>query len=435
MRKHITALAILMLPALALAGGYTVPNYSPRDLAMCGSLVAAQNGAGAVYVNPAALAGLDGLNLSVAESLIDLRSDWTASQGQVVPAQPDGSTGARSASMYPKAVFPPNIYLSYSGEVSGHRYGLGAGFNIPGGGNVFWKNDWPGRFDIISVDRKVYAGYLTGGVQVVPGLKLGGGLIYYRTTEVLDRSIDFLNGEGYGRLGTAGDAWSYDVSAEWTPLKDLPLTLALDYKHKGDQKLTGKATFRNVPAALSGVAADQNVTHYLSFPNLLQLGVSYRVIPELLITGHYSFERFVLYNSDMFVGDQGTTIEVKRSWGNGQVFRLGAEWTTPVEGLKARVGVLRDLAPSDAGHYSPTLPDADVWGFSVGAGYAFLPGWTVDAAFFRAQFDTVDASKSVSFPGTYKDSANVYSIGVSWHVPTGAQASANQGLTAAGLLR
>ncbi len=428
MRKHITALALLVLPALALAGGYTVPNYSPRDLAMCGSLVAAQDGAGAVYVNPAALAGLDGLNVSVAGSIIDLRSEWTASAGQVL--RPGDAT---TASMYPKAVFPPNIFVSYSGEVAGHRYGVGAGFNIPGGGNVYWLNNWPGRFDIISVDRKVHAGYLTGGVQVLPGLKLGGGLIYYRTTEKLDRAIDFLSSEGYGQLATSGDAWSYDVSGEWTPMKDLPLTLAFDYKHKGDQKLTGKATFRGVPPALEGAAADQNVTHELSFPNLLQLGLSYRVVPQLLLTGHYSFERFVLYNSDVFQGDQGTNIVVPRSWGNGHVFRVGAEWTTPAQGLTARAGVLRDFAPSDANHYSPTLPDADVWGFSVGAGYAFLPGWTVDAAFFRAQFDTVDASQTVNFPGTYKDWANIYSLGVTWHM--GAKVAAAEGVTAAGLLR
>ncbi|BDG09729.1 OmpP1/FadL family transporter [Anaeromyxobacter paludicola] len=430
MRKPITALALLALPVLALASGYSVPNYNPRDLALADSAVAAQDGAAAVYRNPAALAGLEGVDLVLGGSLIDLRSDWTATA-----AQQAAGVSPTAASMYPKAVFPPGIYASYGGAIAGHRFGVGAGFNIPAGGNVYWRNDWPGSTDIISVNRKVYAGYLSGGFQLVPGLKLGAGVVYYRTTELLDRSVDFISTQGYGKLGTSGDAWSYDLSFEWTPLRDVPFTIGLDYKHKGDQKLTGNATFLNVPPALAGQAADQAVTHELTVPNYLNVGLAYRVVPQLLLTGQYSFERYVVYRTDTFQGNQGVTIEVPRSWGNGHLFRFGAEWTTPVQGLTARAGFLHDSGASDANHYSPTLPDASLWAVSVGAGYAFLPGWSVDAAFFRAMYDTVDATNSVSFPGVYKDSANVYSIGVSWHVPVGPKLAQDDGRTAANLFR
>ena len=40
MPKHIIALVIAaLLPAVALAGGYSVPNVSPRDLAMASAAV------------------------------------------------------------------------------------------------------------------------------------------------------------------------------------------------------------------------------------------------------------------------------------------------------------------------------------------------------------------------------------------------------------
>ena len=72
MRSFALAAVLLLAPAVALADGYTVPNVSPRDISMCGSLHAAQNDAGATFVNPAALSRLDGVSLSLGWALLDL---------------------------------------------------------------------------------------------------------------------------------------------------------------------------------------------------------------------------------------------------------------------------------------------------------------------------------------------------------------------------
>ena len=68
MRKLL--LALLLVPAVASAGGYSVPNVVSRDLAMSDSLVADQTGAGAVYRNPAALSRLSGLDLTLNVSML-----------------------------------------------------------------------------------------------------------------------------------------------------------------------------------------------------------------------------------------------------------------------------------------------------------------------------------------------------------------------------
>src|SRR5205807_7007582 len=78
--KTIALLAVL-LPAAALAGGYAVPNTNARDLAMAGSVVAGQKDATAAYVNPAALAGLDGVSVVANATMIDFRSHWTDPSG------------------------------------------------------------------------------------------------------------------------------------------------------------------------------------------------------------------------------------------------------------------------------------------------------------------------------------------------------------------
>src|SRR5438132_1479104 len=150
MRKLILALAAA-LPSAALAGGYIVPNTNARDLAMSGSAMAAQDSAAATYANPAALSRLDGLNVSFGLGLIDFRSTWTDSAGIATASGPPASV-----SMIPKGAFPPAIYAAYGYKLpNSMRLGVGLGLNIPGGGYVFWPGSWPGRFEILTVDRKV----------------------------------------------------------------------------------------------------------------------------------------------------------------------------------------------------------------------------------------------------------------------------------------
>src|SRR5207253_682374 len=136
-----------------------------------------------VFGNPSALSKLDGFSLSLDVSLIDFRSTWSDPSGLNQPV-----------TMTPKGAFPPAFYAAYGFKLSNDmKVGLGAGLTIPGGGYVFWPGDWPGRFEITTVDRKVYGAYLTGGVQLIPQLRVGGGLVYYRTTEHLIQSVNFLS--------------------------------------------------------------------------------------------------------------------------------------------------------------------------------------------------------------------------------------------------
>ena len=58
-------------------------------------------------------------------------------------------------------------------------------------------------------------------------MKVGGGLIYYRTTEDLVQGFNFLGQEGGAELGTSGGKVSYDLSLEITPVPAVPLTMRI----------------------------------------------------------------------------------------------------------------------------------------------------------------------------------------------------------------
>lgn len=417
MRTKIALLAAALLPSLALANGYDVPNITPRDLALVESAVAAQNDAGATYANPASLARVRGLSLNLAGSFLDLNTSWSAPAGSVMAGSPDASTKFRP-------VPPVSLFAAYGFDIGGGRgAGVGLGMNVPGGGNVFWNDDWAGRGRIITVDRKVYGFYLTGGIDVVEGLRVGGGLVYYYTTEYLKQGIQ-PDSSAYGELATTGGAPSFDASAEWTPpISGAPLTLAVDYKHKATQTLTGDGNFVVSNALLlpgtNPPPISQGVTHVLTYPNVLNVGVSYRPpVDGLQLMGVYTFTRYKVYDNDTFVGDKGTVITVPRNYGNGNTFRVGAEYET-TRRLTLRAGVLRDLSGLKTDTYSPTLPDGNAWAGAVGATWKFTPDLSISGAFFYALLDTVNTTGTIVMPGKYDTNVYIVSLGLNYRTDLG----------------
>jgi long-chain fatty acid transport protein len=275
MRTKILVLAASLLPAVALANGYDVPSVTPRDLALVESATAAQNDAGATYANPAALSRVKGLSLNVGGSYLDLTTQWSAPAGSVMAGSPDATTTKKPAP-------PVALYAAYGFDAGGMPVGVGIGMNNFAGGNMFWEDTWAGRGRIITVDRKLYGFYLTGGVEVMPGLRFGGGLLYYYTTEYLKQGIQPSNGT-YGELSTKGGAPSFDLSAEWTPaLADKPLTFGVDFKYQAKMPLKGDGHFYVADAFLqpsptgAPPPVDQDVSHDLTYPSVLNVGLAYR---------------------------------------------------------------------------------------------------------------------------------------------------------------
>jgi long-chain fatty acid transport protein len=404
--SRLLVLVVAAVPVLARAGGYLVPNLNPRDLGMGSAATAAQDSAAAVYANSASLSRLaDGLHLSLADCFIDYNSSYRDPAG----VQPN-------AGLRDNFVWPPALYAAYAGAVKGHRVGGGIGFTLPAGGNVYWPSGWAGRFEIVSVDRKVYAWYATVGVEVVPEiLRIGGGFVYYRTTEKLVQGANFVTSEGTTTVGTVGSAPSFDVSADVTPLRGVPLRFGLDYKHQAIQTLHGDVHFSSPPIQFGPLALDQKVDHELPFPNVLQIGASYRPIPPLLLAFTFTFERWVVYKEDLFVGSLGTTLTVPRDWHNGQVYRAGAEYDVTPK-LTLRVGGLRGLSPTRSDTNSATVPDSNVWGVAGGASYKVTPVLAFHAGYAYDNLTPITSTGNRVFPATYESSAHLASLGVTWSV-------------------
>lgn len=393
------AVLLLLAPGLALANGYSVPNVNPRDLALAASAIAAQRDAAAVYAQPAALARLDeGLHVAAVAGLLDITTKWSAPQG---PA--DASTQFKLAP-------PAGAFAAYATKVRETRLAVGAGFNVPYGGNVFWDHDWAGRFRVTTVDRRVYGMYLNGAVEALPYLRFGGGLVYFRTTEYVRQALDFATSEGWAEVSASGGAPSFDVSAEFQPFETL--RFAVDYKHQAVQTLKGDAAFHDVPDAIRPSLPDQSVEHVLTIPSVFEAGASWRARDDLLLTAAWTFLHYKVYREDRFVGSAGTTVVVPRNYDNGYTLRAGAEYRL-LPAIELRVGAERDVSGGHSATFSPSLPDASSWSGAVGAGWHVRPDLTLDAGFFYSIFDRVTASGS-AFLGDYDITAWIFSVGFTW---------------------
>jgi long-chain fatty acid transport protein len=402
------AVALLAVPAAALANGDNVPHVNPRDLAMAEATVAAQVGSPAAYVNPAALSRIEGLDVSLAGSVLHLTDTWTTTTG----LYPSPFTSDNN-------VPPPAVYAAFGGKIGDRGVGVGLGFQTPYGGAVDWPPGWTGRFAIESVDRRVYGLYLSAGAEVANWLRLGAGLVYYRTTEKLSQALAIPGGEGTVEVATAGDSVTWGAAAEIGPFEGVPLTLGVNYRYKSSQTLEGDAHF-GIPPALQTAYPDQKVTHEFTIPSKLDLGLAWRVSPAVLLVAGYTLDGYDVYKSDTFVGTvtdpttgQPLQVSVARNYSNGYTLRVGGEWQATPQ-LAVRAGILRDHSGYNPDNYDPSLPDGHSWAGSIGAGWAFSKAFSIDACFFYAWFDTVTATPAAPLPGTYDITAWIASLGLTW---------------------
>ncbi|HTO97904.1 MAG TPA: outer membrane protein transport protein [Myxococcales bacterium] len=405
MRKLIAAL--LLAPAAALAGGYAIPNENARDLALSQANVAGQDGPEAAHGNPSALAGQQGLAVSASLEMLYNTTTWS-----------DPTLG--SSTLRPKSNWPPELAIAYGNKLSnGMAYGVGLAFLVPGGGSLIWPQYWQGSARIQEVDQRVWLTELGAGFQPHPLVKLGASLLYFRVQETLSQQIYFGSPSSLASLGMAGGAFTYGLSGEFRAPNDIPLTLAVAYRHQAPMTLNGHAHFDSVPPQFAPVLQDQAVTEAVTVPNELYIGAAYDVVPNVKVMGSWNLERWVVYNSDTFVGDKGLVISVPRNYNNAWVYRLGAEYTKPsfLPKLTLRAGILRSISDQPTDTLSPSLTDGNSWAFSVGAGYEFVRGLRVDIGYQFAIFDTVTATGPDAFPGSYDTKVHLVSGGVTYRVP------------------
>jgi len=395
--------ATLLGPAAAHAGGYVIPNETARDLALSQAAVADQTGAEAVFLNTAALAGPEGINISASGEILVNRTDWS-----------DPNLG--KASMDAQVNTPPAIAISYGSKLpDGMAWGAAVGMHVPAGGSLEWPDGWQGQESIKSVKQLVFAFGGGAAFQPSPYIKVGVNYVRFQATEELHQAINYLDHYGDAGIAMSGGANGFGAGLELR-VPNVPLSFGAMYSHSADLHIKGDAHFTDVPVPFQPLLHDQGVKEVLPIPAVFFVGAAYSVMPNLKIMAAYNFEGWSSYKSDKFEGADGFTVEVPRDYNNAHVIRAAGEWKEVAPGLTLRLGGLRSISDQPRETLSPSLTDASSTAFSLGAGYNIMPQLRIDLGWQHAFFDKVTAKGDEAFPGSYKTMVDLVSLGVNWRI-------------------
>jgi long-chain fatty acid transport protein len=395
------------------AGGFQLNEHGARGVGMGGAYAARANDPSAIFVNPAGLSFLTGLQFYGGTTVVAPSVRFRG----LYPDNPVPET-----KMVSNLFFPSNVYLTYTSS-SGLAFGIGM-FNMFGLGSE-WPDLWAGAALSEKIDLKTYFINPTVAYRVNQWISVGAGYSYVPSSVLITKYIKpgFVDPTGnpvepFLSLDGTGHGTNWNVGVILTPTEDL--NIGASYRSKTTIALNGTITFTNVPASLASNFPDGPGTATLKTPANIYVGVSYRVLPSLTAEADYQFSGWSVYDSLKVnltnpVGGQ-SSIASPRNYQDVYLLRFGLEYQMNTD-LTLRAGYIFDKNPVPNGYVEPGLPDADRNDFTVGFGYRLTNALRLDMSYMFVRFNQRTESQSIpqnSFNGTYNSTASLFSIDLAY---------------------
>ncbi len=404
--------------AVTYAGGYRVSVQGQRALAMGHTGVAVVNSAELGFFNPAGLVYLENqLTISAGASAIFSDVAWqNEDTGDIF--RTDNPVGTP---FYFNAAYKIKDWLS-----------VGLSVYTPYGSTVKWEDDWAGSHLVNNIElQAIYVQPLVS-VKVTDWFSLGGGPIYVTGAVNFNRNLNrtLTDIEG-NRSNVTVDAsgvneWGWSAGAMFNATDDL--TIGVNYRSEIIMKAEGgEADFQNVPNTPLAPFNDTTFDAELPLPAELTVGLSYELNDKWLLAFDYNRTYWGVYKSlDINFADPNIPDSKNvRNYEDASTWRFGAQYTA-TDNLVLRAGYYLDESPVQPGYFAPETPRNDSMGFTAGLSLDVTSHLAIDASFAYIRFDEVDASYdyymegtganavAVPFAGTYKSSAFIPGLGVTY---------------------
>ncbi len=385
-----TALAILLLPSVAFAGGTAVGEQNAVSAATAGAGVARADDPGAAWHDPAALADDGGMRVG-----FSLTFAHPSLEAQTTGGNFDASTWAT----------PPHLDASFAHD----HWAAGIALGVPFGGGVAWPLMWPGANESVRTDLQVFRAapffaYRFGKLRVAAGVHFDQGRLQ------IQRGLDFIDIQGDVKLDLAGHGFGADASLYYQARTDLGLGLA--YRGRTHLALGGNANF-TAPDAFSEKTPDQTASTAMTLPDQLVLGGRW-TRGELALLADLEYTAWHVNRSTVIAFANPSTPQATQdnSWHDTLAVRVGGELARGK--LVARGGAYYDPSPVPTDHLSPTAPDGTRLGLTIGASYRLSPAWTADAFGEVMEILRRQTTSADTMPASYGGTAVILGAGVRW---------------------
>jgi long-chain fatty acid transport protein len=397
MRKTTVVIGGLAALALVRPGEVGATGFELRETSAVGQGVSFAGSAARnddpsmMFVNPAALAGLPGIQGAVVVSgILPTSSAENVSGTRNAAFGGSAITGSAGGDIAHDALVP----ATYVSARIAPDWTLGLGVTAPFGLTTKSPNDAIARYHALTSSLRTVNVTPAVAWQARPDLALGAGLQLQQAHARLSSAVDFgtigaasglpfAPGSRDGRSTVVGDdtAVGWQLGAQWEPVQGTRLGLA--FRSALFHELTGDATFEGVPAPLNASPNFRNTgaRAKLVTPETFHVGLSQRFGENWTLLGGLEWTNWSRFRELRINFDNGRAPSVtEENWRDSYFLSLGGEYRlTPAVTLRA--GVAYDQSPIPAADRTPRVPDNDRYWLSFGASWQAMPGVTLTAGY------------------------------------------------------
>ena len=386
-----------------MAQGFTLyePDIATMGTAYAGAAASAEN-ASVVATNPAAISRLDGVNVTLNNTLILAQTDIK---------NPVGSApGTNKGDMVPR-ILVGSAFITFP-HVLLDNLSVGLGLYAPFGLKTNYESTFQGRAFGDKSTVTVVTFQPTVSYAFTPSFSAGAGLTVNHFNGVLTSGLSPAFPNATQELDGARNAFGYNVGFLFSPITDL--NVGLTYHSEVEYDLRGKVQVSNAP-----ICSAQLCTPYIfnakgkgnlviTTPDSLELAATYKIVPTVELKAGITRTRWssisvlapkTSFNaSDVAIRtQQGQAINSPLLTGGvlaglsaGSVenvnfedvnmYSLGASWQVQPN-LALRAGIAYDVSPANKEDRNVRIPTADRSIYAVGANYALSKNTNVDVAY------------------------------------------------------
>jgi long-chain fatty acid transport protein len=402
MRKNYLLL-ILILPYVAVAGGFQMNELGQKAFGMGGAFTALSNDASTVYYNPGAMSFGKKSMFTFGGSFVKLKTNYLSPfNGNIEADNP--------------AVTAFHLYLVY--KIT-DNLSAGLSINNPFGSNIKWANDWEGRYVVQQFKLKAYYFQPSVSYMLNENIGIGAGMVYGTANTDLRKAIPVEGTVSFGTSEYKINGSGIGINAGvYVNLNDEATSFGLTFHSPVKFNLKkGDVTFADIPPSLaSAYPSSTTFNSEFKMPSIISIGIAYKFTKNLVTTFQIDLTHWSSFDSLNFeLPDYpGLDIRTARAFKSALAARVGAQYTFE-EKVDVRIGAAFDQSPVPEDHLSPELPDADKILLSAGAGYNFSDNLSGDFSLgMETYFERKGQFSDESFAGSYKSNAIVIGLGINY---------------------
>jgi long-chain fatty acid transport protein len=345
-----------------VAGGYAIPPQTAKTESMGGAAVAGVEDPSAVYVNPAAIARVDGNQILAGITYVNTISSIK-------------NSGASSRNIHDDD-FLPNLFANY--HIPHTQLSVGVGVYTPFGLATSYKPNAFTRYAAVRSELRTM--FITPALawEPVDYLSVGGGVSFVRASGTLSRAI-FFGPFGDGKLRITDTDYAYGYKIGFLVKPTNRVRFGLSYTGHVDLNFkSANVTFVDAPGAGGLTNSSKASGLHLPTPVVINAGVHWQIDPNWGIEFQYDYARWSKFEhlkasfSAPLPGLGGAVpipgFLIPQKWKNASALRFGTSYKVNKD-FELRAGMGVDETPIPARTLGPAIPGADYLTLTAGAGY------------------------------------------------------------------